>query len=68
MAIVLLVGTLHTEGPEYGWLRDGLRGSAVEVVGIEAHFDDPAFGPAVSGLLHRTLSGAPAGRVPKPSR
>ncbi|WP_158828028.1 hypothetical protein [Streptomyces sp. NRRL S-118] len=68
MAIVLLVGTLHSKAPEYGWLRDGLRGSAVEVVGIGTHIDDPAFGHAASGLLHRTLSGAPAGRVPTPSR
>lgn len=52
----------------FGALRDGLRGSAVDVVEIDTHINDPAFGRAASDLLHRMISGSPVRRVPTPSR
>jgi uncharacterized protein (UPF0261 family) len=52
----------------FGALRDGLRGSSVDVVEIDTHINDPAFGRAASDLLHRMISGAPVRRVPTPSR
>ncbi|MFJ8584391.1 Tm-1-like ATP-binding domain-containing protein [Streptomyces sp. NPDC093595] len=52
----------------FGALRDGLRGSAVDVVETDTHINDPAFGRAASDLLHRMIGGAPVRRVPTPSR
>ncbi|GGT29087.1 Tm-1-like ATP-binding domain-containing protein [Streptomyces purpureus] len=38
-------------------LREGLRGSAVELVETDTHINDPAFGRAAADLLHRMISG-----------
>ncbi|MFJ8648611.1 Tm-1-like ATP-binding domain-containing protein [Streptomyces sp. NPDC093546] len=37
-------------------LRDGLRGSAVEVVEVDTHINDPSFGRAAAKLLHRMIT------------
>ncbi|QGZ52145.1 UPF0261 family protein [Streptomyces sp. QHH-9511] len=42
-------------------LRDGLRGSAVEVVDIDTHLNDPWFGRAAADLLQRLIADAKAG-------
>jgi uncharacterized protein (UPF0261 family) len=46
-------------------LRDGLSGSAVEVVEYDTDINDPAFGRAAADRLHRliTAGGAPGGRA-----
>jgi uncharacterized protein (UPF0261 family) len=46
-------------------LRDGLAGSAVEVVEYDTDINDPAFGRAAADRLHRliTAGGAPGGRA-----
>ncbi|WP_137991783.1 Tm-1-like ATP-binding domain-containing protein [Streptomyces vilmorinianum] len=41
-------------------VRDGLRGSAVEVVEIDTHLNDPSFGRAAADLLHRLIEGGGA--------
>ncbi|MFD9031380.1 Tm-1-like ATP-binding domain-containing protein [Streptomyces sp. NPDC059567] len=38
-------------------VRDGLRGSAVEVVEVDTHLNDPSFGRAAADLLHRLIEG-----------
>ncbi|MCP3820615.1 Tm-1-like ATP-binding domain-containing protein [Streptomyces sp. A3M-1-3] len=38
-------------------LRDGLRDSAAEVVDIDTHLNDPAFGRAAAERLHRMITG-----------
>ncbi|MEU9861172.1 Tm-1-like ATP-binding domain-containing protein [Streptomyces sp. NPDC047971] len=38
-------------------VRDGLRGSAVEVVEVDTHLNDPSFGRAAADLLHRLIVG-----------
>ncbi|MER7110574.1 Tm-1-like ATP-binding domain-containing protein [Streptomyces sp. NPDC000229] len=45
-----------TDEALFGALRDGLRGSAVEVVEVDTHINDPAFGRAASDLLHRMIT------------
>ncbi|MET9800909.1 Tm-1-like ATP-binding domain-containing protein [Streptomyces sp. NPDC006368] len=40
----------------FGAVRDGLRGSAVEVVEVDTHINDPSFGRAASDLLHRMIA------------
>ncbi|MCT4351615.1 Tm-1-like ATP-binding domain-containing protein [Streptomyces sp. Je 1-79] len=39
-------------------VRDGLRGSAVDVVEVDTHLNDPSFGRAAAELLHRLIEGA----------
>ncbi|MFF3688163.1 Tm-1-like ATP-binding domain-containing protein [Streptomyces sp. NPDC002187] len=50
-------------------VRAGLRGSAVEVVELDTHINDPAFGRAAADRLHGliTASGAPHGSSRLPS-
>lgn len=38
-------------------VRDGLRGSAVDVVEVDTHLNDPSFGRAAADLLHRLIEG-----------
>ncbi|MFC8271027.1 Tm-1-like ATP-binding domain-containing protein [Streptomyces sp. NPDC057271] len=38
-------------------VRDGLRGSAVDVVEADTHLNDPSFGRAAADLLHRLIEG-----------
>ncbi|MEU7037473.1 Tm-1-like ATP-binding domain-containing protein [Streptomyces sp. NPDC046237] len=38
-------------------VRDGLRGSAVDVVEADTHLNDPSFGRAAAELLHRLIEG-----------
>ncbi|MEV3988559.1 Tm-1-like ATP-binding domain-containing protein [Streptomyces sp. NPDC049837] len=45
-----------TDEALFGPLRDGLRGSAVEVVEADTHLNDPAFGRAAADLLHRMIT------------
>ncbi|MBT2439551.1 Tm-1-like ATP-binding domain-containing protein [Streptomyces sp. ISL-36] len=39
-------------------LRDGLRGSAVDIVEIDTHLNDPSFGRAAADLLQRLIADA----------
>ncbi|MEV4949088.1 Tm-1-like ATP-binding domain-containing protein [Streptomyces sp. NPDC053755] len=50
------------DGALFAALKDGLRGSDVAVVEIDAHINEPAFGHAVADLLHGlvTRAGSPA--------
>ncbi|MGW7363487.1 hypothetical protein ACWGI8_08675 [Streptomyces sp. NPDC054841] len=41
-------------------LRDGLRGSAVQVVDFDTHINDPSFGRAAADRLHRLITGTRA--------
>ncbi|MFF9016823.1 Tm-1-like ATP-binding domain-containing protein [Streptomyces sp. NPDC014870] len=38
-------------------VRDGLRGSPVDVVEFDTHLNDPSFGRAAAELLHRLIEG-----------
>ncbi|MFF8610435.1 Tm-1-like ATP-binding domain-containing protein [Streptomyces sp. NPDC015346] len=44
------------DGALFGALRDGLRGSAVDVVEIDTHIGDPSFGRAAADLLQRLIA------------
>ncbi|MDN3297573.1 Tm-1-like ATP-binding domain-containing protein [Streptomyces ficellus] len=44
------------DGALFDAVRDGLRGSAVDVVEVDTHINDPAFGRAASDLLHGMIS------------
>ncbi|MFJ3582125.1 Tm-1-like ATP-binding domain-containing protein [Streptomyces sp. NPDC090127] len=39
----------------FGAVRDGLRGSRVDVVEYDTHLNDPSFGRAAAELLHRLI-------------
>ncbi|MFJ8667715.1 Tm-1-like ATP-binding domain-containing protein [Streptomyces sp. NPDC093600] len=45
-----------TDGVLFDALRDGLRGSSVDVVEIDAHINEPSFAHAAADLLHRMVT------------
>ncbi|WP_073755884.1 Tm-1-like ATP-binding domain-containing protein [Streptomyces sp. CB03234] len=45
-----------TDEALFGALRDGLRDTSVDVVEVDTHINDPAFGRAASDLLHRMVT------------
>ncbi|MFF3243920.1 Tm-1-like ATP-binding domain-containing protein [Streptomyces sp. NPDC002870] len=46
----------HADDALFTALRDGLRGSATELLEFDTHINDPAFGRAASEELHRMIT------------
>ncbi|MET9436471.1 Tm-1-like ATP-binding domain-containing protein [Streptomyces sp. NPDC006551] len=49
-----------TDGVLFDALKDGLRGSSVDVVEIDAHINEPSFAHAAADLLHRMVAASTA--------